>query len=504
MMAQNDAGKYNQLKCDTNGHFEVALHSPRLPFGSVHSETATPIFQADAVYGVNSFTTISTISGTGSVGTSNSTISCQTGTTALSSATLQSRKRLRYRPGQGVVARFAGSFSTPAANSYQVIGVGHAEDGVFFGYKGALFGIIHNSRGSREVQTLTVGTKSSTGENAVITLDGVAFNVPVTNGATTVTTAYEISQGTYTGWKAEAIGSTVVFVCDSVGNKTGSFSATGSTLVATFAETKAGAAVTESFIPQTDWNGDKLDGSGSSGVTSDWSKLNEFQIKIQYPGTVVMQVEEVGNGNDPSWVTVHTIVYTNTSSLTPFGNPSFPFTMSAYSAGSTTNLTTNCSSLSGFTEGIKGLHGPRISYIGQSASVGTANYQCLFTIRNTRYYGGRTNQSVINLLSSSGTQKASAPTVIYVFRNATLAGSPNFSQVASTSCAYIDTAATTCTISTNDQLIWTGVLGDTGNYEFSFEDDITIQPGETITFAARAVSGAPSFVVATLNTREDQ
>lgn len=34
--------------------------------------------------------------------------------------------------------------------------------------------------------------------------------------------------------------------------------------------------------------------------------------------------------------------------------------------------------------------------------------------------------------------------------------------------------------------------------------DITIQPGETITIAARSLTGASSYVVAGLNTREDQ
>jgi hypothetical protein len=54
-------------------------------------------------------------------------------------------------------------------------------------------------------------------------------------------------------------------------------------------------------------------------------------------------------------------------------------------------------------------------------------------------------------------------------------------------------------------LIWSGPLGDTGNLEWSFDDqDVRIVPGDTITVAARAVSGTPAFVTCTLNTKEFQ
>ena len=41
-------------------------------------------------------------------------------------------------------------------------------------------------------------------------------------------------------------------------------------------------------------------------------------------------------------------------------------------------------------------------------------------------------------------------------------------------------------------------------FPFSDEDAITIQPGESITIAAKAVTGSPSWVTASINIREDQ
>ena len=74
---------------------------------------------------------------------------------------IQSRRRLRYRAGQGVVGRFAGYFTAGVANSIQVMGYGHAEDGFYFGYNGTSFGILYSNRGVREVRTLTITTAST-------------------------------------------------------------------------------------------------------------------------------------------------------------------------------------------------------------------------------------------------------------------------------------------------------------------------------------------------------
>ena len=141
------------------------------------------------------------------------------------------------------------------------------------------------------------------------------------------------------------------------------------------------------------------------------------------------------------------------------------------------------------------------------------NYETLIVTVKTDYAGvlyvdfspDGTNSDRSLTFDVGAAIKHTSPVVIYLFKNATLTGSPNFSQHASTSCSYVDYSATACSISSNNQLIWSGPLGDTGNIEWSFEDqDIRIAPGETITVAARSVTGSPSYVTATLNTKEFQ
>ena len=517
----DDGGNARPFAVTSEGHLEVAVHSPRLPFGSMHTENLTPVFQADGVYGVNSQLQRTTTSGTGAATTENSSFKVSTGATIYSFGTIQSRKRLRYRAGQGLVGRFAGLFSTPVADSIVVAGFGHAEDGVYFGYNGTSFGILYSRRGVRATYTLTVTGAVTGAGNVIITLNGTAYTIAISASAigNIQRTVYEISLGTYSGWEAYAVGATVVFVKNSVGATAGAFTfnANGTGSTATIAQTKAGAAATETWYPQTQWNGDRLDGSGDpatnpSGVLLDKSKGNVFQIGIQYLGygAVTFQIEITPPNNNPDFVTVHSLRLPNTLTDTTFGNPSYPFTMAAYSAGSTTDVWCKVGSYGGFIEGHKVLHGPRISYNNTITTTGPTNLQVLFTVRNTLYYGSRSNQSVINILSVSGACKHNNPVTFYLIRNGVLAGNPNFISPATSSAAVYDKVATTVTYSTEDQLVATFPLGETGDFDHHFgngeynAEELTLQPGDTITLAVKSVVGNPTYVIGTINTREDQ
>jgi len=182
--------------------------------------------------------------------------------------------------------------------------------------------------------------------------------------------------------------------------------------------------------------------------------------------------------------------------------------MAAYSAGSTTDLTVKTGSFSGFIEGEKLLHGNRFTYINILTTVGSSNYQVLFTIQNMLTYNGRTNQSVIHLRSVTGALKHTQPCIFYIIKNGTLAGNPNFSQYSTSSCSAWDTSATTVTFTDNNQILWSGHLGETGDIDHHFTngstEDLTLQPGEWISLAAKASTGTPSYVTGSINTREDQ
>jgi hypothetical protein len=474
----------------------------------------TPIFQMDAVYGVNSEQWTAATILTGTATASDSTFVATSGTTQFGRGSLSTKKRLRYRAGQGFIGRFTAAFSAGEAGGFQVAGFGHSEDGLFFGNFGADYGIYYSQRGVVECRTLTISAGAATAGNAVVTLNSVAHNIAVTNANNIYRLAW-LSLGSYPGWVVQAVGATVVFQRATTGATAGTYSlavGTSSGLSGTFALTKAGVSITTQFIAQADWNGDKMDGTGASGVTIDQTKLNVYQIGMQYlgAGAIKFQIEVAPDGNNASWATVHTLRLPNTLTTTSFGNPAFPFTMSTTKTGvSALDLSVKCGSVGGFIEGQKVLTGNAYSYYQQLTTVGAANYHCLFTLQNLRYFKGRLNQAVINLMSVTASIKHTSPVIVYLIKGGALTGNPNFAQIAgdADSCAVYDNAAQYVT---GGRILWSGHMGDTGEIDHKFNESLTnneeavLQPGEWVTLCAKSTTGTPSWVTGGMNTREDQ
>lgn len=518
-----DNSTLKALSATAEGHLEVAIHDPILPFGSLHSESLTPIFQTDGVYGISSSEVVASTGlsydpGPGAPGSNSglntgtgNLLTCATGTTAYSFATMKSRKRLRYRAGQGIVGRFTALWSTPAASTTVVAGFGSGESGFFFGYNGTSFGILHSTGNVREIQTFTVTGAATTGGAVTFTLNGLDYAQTLAASATTTLTANDIASKSYPGWSVEARGATVIFLAAAAGNKTGTFSITagGSGLTGSYAETLAGATTADTWVPQASWNGDPCDGTGASGLTLVQGYGNVFQISVAYLGFGPVRfyiMQPSTNGNNATWICVHTINVPNSRATVHANQPSFPFTMAAYSAGSTTNVSVSVGSFAGFIEGKKTVTGPRMTYF-QTASVtsSTSAYTPIISVRNDYVYTTRANQSIVNLLSIGGAANGNANSItsFYVIRNATLTGSVSWTSWSAASCTYVDTGATACTFAANEQVVWTGTIPQSGEFVFAFTDDITLQPGEWITLAVRSVS-ATAACVGQINTREDQ
>ena len=116
------------------------------PFGDLITNQLEPVVQLDFVYGINTQTGVSTTANSATVDTSSSRLRLQSGTNSAGSAIFNSRRIIKYRPGQGIIARFTPIFDTPQASSTQIWGVGNSDDGYFFGYNGTTFGILHRIR----------------------------------------------------------------------------------------------------------------------------------------------------------------------------------------------------------------------------------------------------------------------------------------------------------------------------------------------------------------------
>ena len=110
-------------------------------FGDLIAVEQSPVIQIDFVYGINTQTGSTSINTTGVADTNASRLRLQSGVGAAGEATFTSKRIARYRAGQGMVARFTAVWTTNAANSTQVAGVGNTQVGYFFGYNGTAFGL---------------------------------------------------------------------------------------------------------------------------------------------------------------------------------------------------------------------------------------------------------------------------------------------------------------------------------------------------------------------------
>lgn len=138
-----------RIQSDNEGNLKVKSdfsESNMSAFNDLVVTDNTPVIQMDFVYGINTQLGSSTVANSATIDTDSGRLRLQSGTNSAGSAIFQSKRIARYRPGQGMTARFTPLFTTGLANSTQIWGVGSGSDGYFFGYNGTSFGILHRNR----------------------------------------------------------------------------------------------------------------------------------------------------------------------------------------------------------------------------------------------------------------------------------------------------------------------------------------------------------------------
>lgn len=249
----------------------------------------------------------------------------------------------------------------------------------------------------------------------------------------------------------------------------------------------------DTWIPQTSWNGDKMDGSGPSGQTIDPTKGNVYQVSFQWLGfgQVTFAIEDSVSGQ---FVTVHTLNYANTAIIPSLGNPSFPIIWEAENSTNTSNITVKGASCCAEVEG-------KIEYLGPTNAVGntktgvTTALTNVLTLRNKTTYQAVTNRTPIKVLKYTVSVDGTKPAEFQMVKNTTLGGSPSYADVSTnTSVIEYDTAGTTLTGGT---VIDFGSLAAAGSLSESGTSttDIELLPGETLTLAVNATTGTTDATV---------
>ena len=156
------------------------------------------------------------------------------------------------------------------------------------------------------------------------------------------------------------------------------------------------------FIPQTSWNSDKLDGTGPSGFTIVPTNLNIFQYKFQYlgAGNLFFYVIVPASGR---WVLAHMIQNAGTLATPVFRDP----TMHAmwYSNCYTTSsipVIVSGGSVGQFLEGERRFLGPKGAFVGTpTAAVANNTNTLMFALKNATYFNGIPNRSQAHIRSIS-------------------------------------------------------------------------------------------------------
>lgn len=247
-------------------------------------------------------------------------------------------------------------------------------------------------------------------------------------------------------------------------------------------------------VPQTAWD-DPLDGTGRSGMTLDTTKINVWSIRYQYlgGGAVEISVEDDSTG---SYIVAHTLLYANLNIVPSIYNPNFRLRAEARNGATTANLVVKSSSMAYFIEGktkYTELQQPHFTSDGQGKSSVTAEV-ALFTIRNKATYAGKPNFIDILLEDIAGATEANSANnlaSIRLVKNATLGGSPSYSDINTTnSVVDIDTSGTTVTggkaLHFFPMAGKNGILAD-GNIT---DHEMIMSPGDTVTVAGLSANSA--------------
>lgn len=495
----------------------VHVKGPVTTFGEVATATLFPIAQGDFVHGINNqiFNT-SSFAGASITNGTESMVELNSGTESSGSATVQLRRNLKYRPGQGSLMRATALFDTPDAGNAQFVGAGSAECGYFIGYFGNNFGILHSETGAREVRKLDITAPVTTNADVTVTLDGDSVSIPVTGSNNITQTAYQLSLGDYSqigrgGWLADAISGSVYFIsARSTSLATGSYSVSGGGIAGTFSRTIEGQEQTNNFIPSSSFNIDPLDGTGPSELILDPQKGNVYQIGFQYLGfgNAKFQVEDPETGN---LFQFHELKNANSRTTPVLKDPNVSILATSANIGGTTSKTLKSASMAAFVEGVSFKLDPKYAVSTSFASINTSTYKPILALKSNRIIDGKSSFGEFDLLKIAGSNEVGSTTpktlTVGLFLNPKINGNVNFRYIDETqsivSKAVLNPTVNTIANVANLTPFYELIVGPSSAITEMLQVlDFVFGPGSVVVVAIKTTGNVPGTV--SLNWYEQQ
>ena len=507
--AQQLNGSYSNVPANEQGFLKVSSGS----YDSLNNslvQQITPTVQNYFIYGVPLHTQLSVqftaTGGTITTSTEKNAINLNITTAIGSFAVQRSRRVVKHYPGYGNGISHQAKFDGNAvANSLQFVGVGNSETDIYFCYTGDVFGCRYSSGGKLHIVSLLITTASTGATNATVTLNSVAFTVPLTNaGGDLEFTAHEISKGVggagFTGWDVEHIGTTVFFIAGSVGARSGTYSFTHASAVAAFTTGEVGAALNTTFIPRTSWN-------GVSPLIADLdpTKVNIYQIEYSWFGSANL-LYKVFNSTSRQYELVHSVSFANVVSSLGISKPNMYLQKGVASLGSTTALTLFSSSSFAGTYGMLKLQDSPIVSVSNTRSISSSTQTNVLVLQCAKLLNNTATQSEIFLETLTVASDGNRAVRIRVILNPTTLGADTtgdydtFTYINPTqSLTLYDTTSLTYTGGT---VLREYIVGKDGNLIINlFREDLYLGRGDILVFSA--FSTAVNVVDIAVSVREN-
>jgi len=422
----------------SSGGNNTSIIKPTIGFGGLAVQTLRPVAQADFVYGINDLLFQTSSFAQSSISSADGLGLLNCGTDVSGSAILRIRRGIKYRPGQGSIMRGTAIFDTPIENNLQLIGAGNTESGYYFGYYGTQFGIIHKETGLAEVRRLEITTGATDNEEVTLTLDGddYTFNIEIEGTTSTSQTAYKLLRQNYadvgkTGFVSDTIGSYIYFIAGNCNpTLTGSYAITGNgTIAGTFTRVQVGNQPTETFIPTSSFNIDRLDGNGVSGMNINPQKGNVYEIDFQYLGfgNARFAVEDPETGR---FIDCHMIKNANNRTTPVLKNPNVQVRLECVNRGNSTNKTLKSASLAGYIAGKVNKLDPKFSESFPITDLKQTTFHPLALIKANRIHTGQLCFGEFDILRLAGSNETASKTLsIALFVGAEVTGPVDYIDV---------------------------------------------------------------------------
>ncbi|NEU05000.1 hypothetical protein [Clostridium senegalense] len=240
---------------------------------------------------------------------------------------------------------------------------------------------------------------------------------------------------------------------------------------------------TLSWTSQANWNVDKMNGTGPSGMTLDPTKGNVYTIQFQWLGFGVINyyVTSTTTGQP---ILVHRIQYPNTAIVPSVYNPSFPLTAKVVNSGNTSNVVLKTPSAMAFCEG-DGYSQAIITRnsVSNSVALTIPTNQNVLTLLNTSTFASKVNRTRIRLDFVSTSVDGSKAVNFKLIRNATFGTTLTYTPInANTSVIQYSTTQTSAT--GGIQIFTFEVPINLGAQLNLTSLNIFLAPGETLTLQA--------------------